>query len=334
MAISLVLVVVAYLAFLGYMFVRGQRAKNVPVVTEESKPDVPPSQDESVALSASDLRKHIDRWAECTRALDYAQSMKDQAHAESMLRELEGLQKNSPRRVDLLFAMAELAHAKRDYAYARNLLMEVLEADPRHSRAREALARGFIETQQYEQALIVGNWLLQRDPYSAVGLDTVALAQIQMGRPEDALSPLRKLIGLDRDNIMALNRLATAYSALGQHDKAVELYRSVLKKDSSNSMTYYNLAACYAQQGQGEEAVNILARASALFGHPFVAAWTQNREFDPVRTNTAFSSFTKTLKAPDGTALMPRPGQREVRMPANGMSMENLQDNEGLVDLK
>lgn len=186
---------------------------------------------------------------------------------------------------------ARLLERKQQHADAELAWRAVLARDPERVEARVRLADTLLASQRPDEALIAARWALEGDPYSAAGHQIAASALNELKQPQEAITHLRRLASMNREDLAVQNNLGVAYLAVRDYAGALAIFREVLRADPNNSVAFYNLAVCHAHRNSVDESVDVLKQAAQKFGHPFVLAWTQSTDFDPIRTQGRFIDF-------------------------------------------
>lgn len=117
------------------------------------------------------------------------------------------------------FLQGWIQFKKGNYPVARTLMEAVLEADPKHDRARLLLAAASLGMKEYESANLHLKKYLSRNPNNPVGLQMQASLLLQQEQPEKAMDILQSAPpGAVQGNSVLL-RLAAA-ATLGSGDEA------------------------------------------------------------------------------------------------------------------
>lgn len=158
-------------------------------------------------------------------------------------------------------AMALLSEGR--VAEAENGLAAVLQSDPGHGVARQALVALLLEQRRLDDAVPVLQRGLELDP--AQVQFAAVLARIQAERLDYA-SALRTLKALtaDTENNADFNNLYGAVlQKLSRHQEAVERYRSALRAAPNNGASWMGLAISLENLAKRGEAAEAYARALA-----------------------------------------------------------------------
>jgi tetratricopeptide (TPR) repeat protein len=139
-----------------------------------------------------------------------------------------------PDSTELLYSRAMLAFDREDVAVLEGDLRAVLDLDPEHSQALNALGYGLLEkTQRYEEALE----LIQRanaiEPNSGAILDSLGWAQFKLERYDQAIVNLRAAYAREPEGEIAAH-LGEALWQLGAEDEAKAAWQEGLSEFPDN----------------------------------------------------------------------------------------------------
>jgi adenylate cyclase len=197
-----------------------------------------------------------------------------------------------PGSVDARFGIAMVYYHQRRFTEAKRTLMEVLEADPRHVRAR--LRLGLIAEQVAGGDLKSALALYQRaaelrqhddDPWRYL-----AALYRKLGDVNNAQEAAIKVIEITSrkleaslEDVVLLSRLAEAYALFGGREETHAILRRVLQLDPSDGLVLYNCACAHALLGEPGPALLFVRRA---FDSGFRGV------VHSVRADSAFGSLT------------------------------------------
>jgi len=238
------------------------------------------------------IREAVTRWKDALSHVERSRTARERgADLTSVAERLEETLVNSPSLLDVQAELADVYVELKRYDDAYAMYVSILESNPQDYEVRLKLAQVLAGMQQHRAALAMAQWLLEADAFAEQPNYVAALALLQLGQVNEAITHLRRLVSLNRENLIYRNYLAVALMRLGQHEQAETVLRDVLAEDPSNSVVYYNLAVSYAQQENAQAAVDMLQSAAQQFGMPFVMAWFESRELDPIRDTPAFQAL-------------------------------------------
>lgn len=318
--VILAILLVGYIGLLGSTFLKKSEDKKKPkkpvsVLTNDFiEADSPFQQEKPAAVSGLEaIEELIVKARQANQTQTRVDALLADDYYEKASQALENGLANMPKHHRLQRMLAEVYEIQKRYSKAEELLMEVLHANPDDIDARIQLARILNLRKDYQAALSMANWVLDHDPYSFEGHDLAATAHFKLGKTSWALPHLRKMLSAQPDDLTVQSRLAQAYVDLDQYDRAIRLLLEILSVDKLNSSVYYNLAICYAQQEDAEHCTDILYRATALFGKPFVQTWLESDLFNPVRSMLSFQNFMEDFETTaDQAAAMPPRNDEEL----------------------
>jgi tetratricopeptide (TPR) repeat protein len=125
-------------------------------------------------------------------------------------------------------------------------------------RAENFLERGnqYVEDEQPEEAIIEFKNVLQIDPEHAAAHEALSLAYLEVQKPREAYWEMSETVRLDPENIPARLRYGTVSAAIGDHDLSMVQAEAVLQLDPTNSAALILRGQAREQQGdlEGSEA--------------------------------------------------------------------------------
>jgi tetratricopeptide (TPR) repeat protein len=123
-------------------------------------------------------------------------------------------------------------------------------------RAENFVERGnqYIEDEQPEEAIIEFKNVLQIDPEHAAAHEALSLAYLEVQKPREAYWEMSETVRLDPENIPARLRYGTVSAAIGDHDLSMAQAEAVLQLDPTNSSAFILRGQALEQQGDLEGA--------------------------------------------------------------------------------
>jgi len=173
-------------------------------------------------------------------------------------------------RADLLFTLAGLYWAKREYEKSIKLcqraleLAELLENIPFQARCHNGLGNVYGALGRYEEALAAYQRAIDLDPKLAYPHNGLGNVYAALGRYEEALAAYQRAIDLDPKSAYAHNGLGNVYRDLGRHDEALAAYRRAIELDPKYALPHNGLGNVYRDLGRYEEALAAYQRAIEL----------------------------------------------------------------------
>lgn len=240
-------------------------------------------------------------------------------------RKIDAQLQRTPNRTDLQVVLASVYIQSGRWSEARDLLVEILLAEPEEPSARLMLAQACHEMGRFDEAYRLALWILEKDPANADGLRIASRASLSTGDFMRAIPHIRALIDRDPDDLAARQYMAIAYLRLGQYARAVEKFSELIRKNPGDPQNHYNLAVCHAQQAHAEDTVETLHRALNHVPPATVRGWLAEKDFTPVQQDPILRVFLAELGAapigqmaaiarPDtGVGLMPEAPKVELR---------------------
>ncbi|MEX0743978.1 MAG: tetratricopeptide repeat protein [Phycisphaeraceae bacterium] len=127
----------------------------------------------------------------------------------------------------LLYERAMLAHQLGDDAAGEELLVQLLERDPDHAMANNALGYHWtVQNRHLEQARTMIQRAVEAEPDTAAYLDSLGWVYYKLGRFEEAVVWLRRSRAAEHgEHPVIVDHLGDALYRLGQTDEAVRVWR-------------------------------------------------------------------------------------------------------------
>ncbi|MCA9503943.1 MAG: tetratricopeptide repeat protein [Myxococcales bacterium] len=107
-------------------------------------------------------------------------------------------------------------------------------------RVAEFMERGerYVDEGDYEEAIIEFKNVLQREPEHAGAHEALSLAYLEVDKPREAYWEMSETVRLDPDNVDARLRYGTISAAIGETDRALEQAEAVLRIDPSSAAAF------------------------------------------------------------------------------------------------
>ncbi|HET9331967.1 MAG TPA: tetratricopeptide repeat protein, partial [Gemmatimonadota bacterium] len=143
-----------------------------------------------------------------------------------------------------------------DFAMAESELRRAIELDPAYGRAREWLARLYIDTERPVEALAEARGALEIDPLSPSAHAELALALLANDRPDEALVHLEHIAAVRPPLLRTRDYLAQAYAMKGMWREAIAtMEQPRARTGNADDLTLYGYML--ARGGRREEALRI-----------------------------------------------------------------------------
>lgn len=130
-----------------------------------------------------------------------------------------------------------------------------IELDPNFAPLYSALARAYVDTARYEDALNTGLQAVQLAPYDADAHRSYAYVLTLSGAPIEASNELEQAIAIDPNRIPAYFELAFLYLSQNRDEEAIDIYNQILALQPGNGQAYLRLCLAYRKVGQFERAL-------------------------------------------------------------------------------
>lgn len=126
------------------------------------------------------------------------------------------------------------------------------------------MAASATTNQQFEQALVILNELIDRSPQEAKYYSNRGLVYLQGGQPLKALTDFNQAIRLSDQLDQAFNNRANCHAALGNLQAAISDYVQAIDLNPFNVKARINLAITLREQEQYDESLAALEAALAF----------------------------------------------------------------------
>ncbi|MEJ2317341.1 MAG: tetratricopeptide repeat protein [Gammaproteobacteria bacterium] len=152
-----------------------------------------------------------------------------------------------PLQSDLLYARALQGEKMGDIGILERDLRQVLEQDPDHAQALNALGYTLAdETTRYEEAYELISKAYALMPDSAAILDSMGWVHYRRGNLDEAIEFLEKAAAADDDGEIAAH-LGEVYWVKGWRDKAMKVWMDALQRDPENPYVVSTMERLQAQ---------------------------------------------------------------------------------------
>jgi tetratricopeptide (TPR) repeat protein len=128
---------------------------------------------------------------------------------------------------------------------------------------------------KYDEAIDLGNQIIQKEPNSAKAYRTRGVAFRKKGEYDKAIADHTKAIEIDPDYVYAHNDRGWAYYNKGDNDKAVVDYNKAIEIDPNYALAYNNRGIAYKHKGDYGKAIADYTKAIEI--DPNYAAAYNNR---------------------------------------------------------
>lgn len=180
-------------------------------------------------------------------------------------------------KAERLFARAQLAFADHRQQRGEQLLLDTLDAFPRHSDARTQLAALLVNRQQPDDAELLLADGLARNPRNLELAVFYAQLLAERGAPGPALDTLDRAIEQNHTNTDALALRAALLYRLERHAESAAAYRTALDAQPQRALWWTGLAVALEHDQQPGQALHAYRRAAALPLEQVVADYVEQR---------------------------------------------------------
>jgi tetratricopeptide (TPR) repeat protein len=180
---------------------------------------------------------------------------------DALLKELPNGDETLAARADLLYTLAGLHWAKREYDKSIELWQQALAAAERlrnigqQSRCYTGLGNVYRDLGRIDDAIAAYQRAIELDPMSAYPYNGLGNIYIDLGYPDSAIAVYSRAMELAPTLTGLLNNLGTVYGALGRTDDAIAAFRRALELDPTLAGLHNNLGNMYADLGRIDDAI-------------------------------------------------------------------------------
>ncbi|MFQ5975263.1 MAG: tetratricopeptide repeat protein [Candidatus Hydrothermarchaeales archaeon] len=122
----------------------------------------------------------------------------------------------------------------------------------------------FRKGEDYSQAIIYLNKVIELDPNHADAYYNRGLAYRELGEHEKAISDYTKAIELDQNNAWVYNNRGYSYHVLKDYSKAISDYSKFIELEPNDAMAYHNRGLAYESLGETDKALSDAEMAASL----------------------------------------------------------------------
>jgi tetratricopeptide (TPR) repeat protein len=160
-------------------------------------------------------------------------------------------------------AQALQSHRLGNLQQAQALYRQILQSDPRQSKAWYGLGVIAYQTGQFPLAASLLNRALALDPQDPEAHNTKAVVHRALGQIDAAISHLQRALSCNPRYAEAHNNLANLLQDQGDLETAIAHYRQALQINPRYAEAYSNLGNALQDQGNWDEAVKCYQQAIA-----------------------------------------------------------------------
>ncbi len=132
-----------------------------------------------------------------------------------------------------------LAHQKGEIEEARLHYQRILDIVPDSPHALCQMAKSYLETEEYDEALKYAEKAVQANPSKTDAIEILGQAYAQKKEYAKAAEQYQRILELNPRSLPALQQLAEMRALDGKVDEAVEIYRQLVAADPGRSGLYY-----------------------------------------------------------------------------------------------
>jgi tetratricopeptide (TPR) repeat protein len=205
----------------------------------------------------------------------------------------------------------DLAANRKDYYASLIKYLEAVRHNPNNENLHNRLGIAYAQLKYYDEAIEALERATKLNPKFSVGFNTLGCVYFLQRKPGKAEKSFKKALQLNANEATYHINLGNLYlerkksqKAISEWRKALVLNPMALSVSSAIMLTgagrttpaerIYLIAAVYASEKRAELAIESLKQAFAG-GFSDIAAIEKNPDFDPIRQDTSFIEFVKSM---------------------------------------
>lgn len=153
---------------------------------------------------------------------------------------------------------------KKDYDKAISFYKKALEAEPKLSKADQAMGIVLTKIGRYGEAKGYYLKAVLSDPHNALAYNSLGLAYDREGDLTEAKRCFLKALELKPNSSQAHNNLGMVYGKMGENGKAIQEFEIALKLNPKSARAYTNLGLIQYRLGKTSEAKDLWQRALSI----------------------------------------------------------------------
>lgn len=172
------------------------------------------------------------------------------------------LYKANPNDTRGLAGMTETLAAEGRMADAIKETQKAVEKEPQRRDLKLVLAKFYVRSERYDEAIAIYQFLIQQEPRSADLLFQLAETQRRKGDLNGAVDTFRRCSQAAPADTGCLTQMGLILDATGKRDQAQPIYEQILKIKPDNGVALNNLAFIKAEEGVDlDQALSMSQRA-------------------------------------------------------------------------
>ncbi len=172
------------------------------------------------------------------------------------------LYKANPNDTRGLAGMTETLAAEGRMADAIKETQKAVEKEPQRRDLKLVLAKFYVRSERYDEAIAIYQFLIQQEPRSADLLFQLAETQRRKGDLNGAVDTFRRCSQAAPADTGCLTQMGLILDATGKRDQAQPIYEQILKIRPDNGVALNNLAFIKAEEGVDlDQALSMSQRA-------------------------------------------------------------------------
>ncbi|MEM7412521.1 MAG: tetratricopeptide repeat protein [Myxococcota bacterium] len=202
----------------------------------------------------------------------------------------------APEDPDVTGFLAQLYRIQKNRSGAEALLLDE-EGAPINADAAFSLYQLYLEQEDFEAALAIGQWMADDDPGELRGWLAVANAHQRMGRPKEAEAALRRSLDVAPSNLRVYGLLARSMRERGDPEGAIAVYREMLAQEPDDHGTLVALAEAQMGDDDLEGAIETFERIEASYPNDLQSVTRLGfLYYEARRTEDAIERFGRVLE--------------------------------------
>ncbi len=283
--------------------------------------------------------ERVEQWREADRFVRSADALLKRGIYDQAIVRCQDALRLDPAHMGALERLGHLYFEKENYVEAVNAYVRLLSVDPSRLEVQRKLIKALDAFGDTDAVMYMAEWYLDQNVFDIEIQLYLANARYVREEFVEAAEAYGKVLSNSPRNARALTRQAASYMQVGEYEKAL-VPLEVLRKNNYRGQDYYKqIAICKAQLLRSEESVQTLGRAAMLFETRIVLGWLKEPQFDPIRTDRIFQSFTERIGGEEFRIMLEKLAveqrkKRQDKLPGLVIPTDEIRDSELLKSRK
>ena len=159
------------------------------------------------------------------------------------------------------FKEALKSHQKRDLKKTEELLIEILEVDPKNLNTNFFLGSIYLQKKDFSQARELFLKVISLNPNNPDSYNNLGIAMKELGQKREAVNYFKEAIKLKTDHEMAHNNLGIVLKDLGKYEESLNSYKKAIEINPNNADAHNNIGTLFIEYGEYEKSKKYLKKA-------------------------------------------------------------------------